>query len=257
MITNISILDTIQASGADAVNSNGNLIVSGLPNALRLTVDNSTYKKTLYTAGTAGTWVATFPAGAAGDVVTVNIKSIPAIGNPITTTVNYVVSGTLAAAANGAAFVVAANAAAVAKAAALGISVPFVASGTTTVTLTGQTSALQIVGTIKYQPNSAYLTSVVNTIGTNSFGTAAMVTALGGVLNTSGVAFTGSAYTLYKYITVRKSNTANYTEIPVQNFLWLNSTLGANYTTLVNRLDYIFAADVTYTEAINEAIAVV
>lgn len=51
MITNISILDTIQASGADAVNSNGNLIVSGLPNALRLTVDNSTYKKTLYTAG--------------------------------------------------------------------------------------------------------------------------------------------------------------------------------------------------------------
>ncbi len=257
-MANIAILDTIQAAGADAVLSNGNLVITGLPsNLLRLTVDNSTFKKTLYTAGTAGTWVAVFPAGAAGDVVTVNFKCIPAYGNPLSITVNYVVSGTLTAAQNGAAFVVAANAAATAKANSLGISVPFVASGTTTVTVTGQTSYLQIVGTIKAQPTSVYLTSVVNTIGTNSFGTAAMVTAMGGTLNTGGVAFTGTGYNLYSFNTVKLSNTAGYNQTPVLNQFWINASASANLTALLNRLNYIFAADVTYPDAIIEALAVV
>lgn len=256
-MANIAILDTIAAAGADAVNSNGNLVITGLPsNLLRLTVDNSTFKKTLYTAGTAGTWVAVFPAGAAGDIVTVNFKCIPSYGNPLSITVNYVVSGTLTAAQNGAAFFAAVNAAAVAKADVLGISVPIVASGNATVTVTAQTGYLQIVGTIKAQPTSSYLTSVVNTIGTNSFGTAGMVTAMGGVLNTGGVAFTGSAYTLYSFNTVKQSNTAGYNQTPVLNQLWINSA-SANYANLILRLDYIFTADVTYTNAIIEALAVV
>ncbi len=257
MTTNIVVLDTIAAAGADAVNTLGYLVVTGFPNNNeRLKVAPNTYKKTAYSAGSAGSWAATFPAGAAGDSVQVEFQCIPSVGLPVTVTVNYTASGTLTAAANGTAFGAAATAAAAAITSAKGISSPFTVSGTTTPTLTASSAYLQIIGTIKRQPTTTYLTSVTNTIGTASAGKAAQLTAAGAVLNTDGVAFTGTTYDTYTWqYAYPSSNGSTVVTQPIKNMLFVNSTAGANYTAITNRLTYIFGADVTYTNAIIGAIA--
>ena len=48
--------------------------------------------------------------------------------------------------------------------------------------------------------SSSYLQVFQNTLGTASQGTAAAVTAAGGVLNTGGEAFTGTTYDKYTFV---------------------------------------------------------
>lgn len=263
MKNNVIVLDTLQAAGADAVMSNSYLVLTGAsalpPIEYRNIIPNS-YSKVSYTAGSAGTWQATFPAGAAGDSVSVILTCIPSVGQPIVVVVNYTASGTLTAANNGTAFGAAATAAAVAKAAALGVSVPFTVSGTTTPILTASSAYLQISGVIKRQPSSSYLTSVSNTLGTASQGTAAAVTAAGGVLNTGGVAFTGTTYDKYTFVyqnPTPSSSLPNDSGAPATQITYfVNSTAGTNYTNLTNRLTYIFSSDNTYASLPAETLAV-
>lgn len=259
MTTNIAILDTVAAAGADAVVSNGYLVVTGLPNnCVRLSVIPNSVKTVTYTAGTAGTWRATFPAGAAGDSVQVVLICIPSVGQPITVTVNYSVSATLTAAANGTAFGVAATAAAVAIAAAKGVAVPFTVSGTTTPILTGSSAYLQIEGYVTRQPTSTYLTTVTNALGTASRGTVADVTAQAGsgALNTDGIAFTGTTYTKWEWqYPVQSVSSASTLGVPMKNILFIN-TGDADAADLVTRLTGIFNAVAgTYADTIIEAIA--
>lgn len=259
MTKNIVVLDAVAAAGADAVVSNGYLTVTGLPNnCVRLAVIPNSVKTVTATAGTAGTWRATFPAGAAGDSVQVLLQCIPSVGNPIYVTVNYTCTGTLLAADNGTAFGVAATAAAVAKAAALGVSVPYTVSGTTTPILTGSTAYLQINGVVKDQPSSTYLTTVTNALGTASRGTAADLTAQGAVLNSAGVAFTGTSYTkwtwIYEYTSIGNGGTT--IKQPIQNVVFINTADVADAADLVTRFTGIFnAVAATYADTIIEAIA--
>jgi len=258
MQKNIVVLDAVAAAGADAVNSNGYLVVTGLPNnCVRLSVIPNSVKTVVGTAGTAGTWRATFPAGAAGDSVSVLVQCIPSVGQPIYVTVNYTCTGTLLAADNGTAFGVAATAAATAKAAALGIAAPFTVSGTTTPILTGSTGYLQIIGIVKDQPSSTYLTTVTNALGTASRGTAADLTAQGAVLNSAGVAFTGTSYDKWTW-TYELTSIAGGVETikqTVQNVVFINMG-DADAADLVTRFTGIFnATAATYANTIIEAVA--
>jgi len=260
MIKNVAILDAVAAAGADAVVSNGYLVVTGLPNnCVRLSVIPNSVSTVTATAGTAGTWRATFPAGAAGDSVQVVVTCIPSVGEPIVVVVNYTASGTLLAADNGTAFGVAATAAATAKAAALGVAVPFTVSGTTTPILTGSSAYLQISGIVKRQPTTTYLSTVTNALGTASRGTAADVTAQGGVLNTAGVAFTGTSYTkwTWQYELTTLGAGGVTTKYSVQNILFINTADG-DAADLVTRLTGIFnAVAATYADTIIESVAAI
>jgi hypothetical protein len=265
MKNNIIVLDTIAAAGADAAISNSQLVLTGASTLPPIYYQNGvlvgTYKKTLYSAGTAGTWRATFPAGAAGDSVSVILTCIPSVGLPITVTVNYTCSGTLISAQNGTAFGAAATAAATAKAAALGISAPFTVSGTTTPILTGSSAYLQISGVVKRQPSSSYLTTVTNALGSASSGTAAALTAAGAVLNTDGVAFTGTAYNAYTWTYSVPSNVTgngNTANSQLTQVTFYTNDTATNHAALVTRLGYIEVWDTTnYTALLTEPFALV
>ncbi len=254
---NYIVIDTLAATGGDAVLSNSYLYMNNGTSGQNakvcqyLDIIPESFKATPYNAGTAGTVAIPFPTSAAGDAYTIKITSQnSATGEIDVTTIRYTFTGVLSATLSGDAIV----AATPSSTASVNPARVTAANSSGTVTWTAVAGWEQIIqAVIVTKPATSTLAVVTLSVGTAAVGTAAQLTAL-------GLTYTGTTYDRYQF-TYTNPNTfvgnggqANATK--QTNVYFVNSAASTNYTNLTNRLAYIFTSNTTYTAIPTELYAV-